>query len=167
MKNKLCALSLILLLISCSDEIQQFDDSTKQTQNENKELTTRSLDTDDHALGFGYDVTGDYLDKYSIRNSVIDIVKLREFDKNSIITSNEVSGKNQYYYGYTSYDYIKEITKKTCAYQYYVFTTDVYHSSPFMLRYALSTMFSLVSGLYSRSAYSNACMAAKLLSGVR
>ena len=86
MKNKLCALSLILLLISCSDEIQQFDDSTKQTQNENKELTTRSLDTDDHALGFGYDVTGDYLDKYSIRNSVIDIVKLREFDKNSIIT---------------------------------------------------------------------------------
>lgn len=38
MKNKLCALSLILLLISCSDEIQQFDDSTKQTQNENKEL---------------------------------------------------------------------------------------------------------------------------------
>lgn len=43
MKNKLCALSLILLLISCSDEIQQFDDSTKQTQNENKELTTRSL----------------------------------------------------------------------------------------------------------------------------
>lgn len=113
MKNKLCALSLILLLISCSDEIQQFDDSTKQTQNENKELTTRSLDTDDHALGFGYDVTGDYLDKYSIRNSVIDIVKLREFDKNSIITSNEVSGKNQYYYGYTSYDYIKEITKKT------------------------------------------------------
>ncbi|MFT0223539.1 hypothetical protein ACMSE0_04850 [Bacteroides thetaiotaomicron] len=112
MKNKLCALSLILLLISCSDEIQQFDDSTKQTQNENKELTTRSLDTDDHALGFGYDVTGDYLDKYSIRNSVIDIVKLREFDKNSIITSNEVSGKNQYYYGYTSYDYIKEITKK-------------------------------------------------------
>ena len=52
MKNKLCALSLILLLISCSDEIQQFDDSTKQTQNENKELTTRSLDTDDHALGF-------------------------------------------------------------------------------------------------------------------
>ena len=116
MKNKLCALSLILLLISCSDEIQQFDDSTKQTQNENKELTTRSLDTDDHALGFGYDVTGDYLDKYSIRNSVIDIVKLREFDKNSIITSNEVSGKNQYYYGYTSYDYIKEITKKVHPY---------------------------------------------------
>ena len=85
----------------------------KATQNENKELTTRSLDTDDHALGFGYDVTGDYLDKYSIRNSVIDIAKLREFDKNSIITSNEVSGKNQYYYGYSSYDYIKEITKKT------------------------------------------------------
>ena len=113
MKNKLCALSLILLLISCSDEIQQFDDFIKQTQNENKELTTRSLDTDDHALGFGYDVTGDYLDKYSIRNSVIDIAKLREFDKNSIITSNEVSGKNQYYYGYSSYDYIKEITKKT------------------------------------------------------
>ena len=38
---------------------------------------------------------------------------MREFDKNSIITSNEVSGKNQYYYGYSSYDYIKEITKKT------------------------------------------------------
>ena len=57
--------------------------------------------------------------------------------------------------------------EQQCAYQYYVFTTDVYHSSPFMLRYALSTMFSLVSGLYSRSAYSNACMAAKLLSGVR
>lgn len=53
------------------------------------------------------------------------------------------------------------------AYQYYVFTTDVYHSSPFMLHYALSTMFSLVRGLYSRSAYSNACMAAKRLSGVR
>ena len=57
--------------------------------------------------------------------------------------------------------------EQQCAYQYFVFTTDVYHSSPFMLRYALSTMFSLVSGLYSRSAYSNACMAAKLLSGVR
>ena len=57
--------------------------------------------------------------------------------------------------------------EQQCADQYYVFTTDVYHSSPFMLRYALSTMFSLVSGLYSRSAYSNACMAAKLLSGVR
>ena len=62
------------------------------------------------------------------------------------------------------------------TYQYYIFTTDVYHSLIFFFQACalptafgcvLSAIFSSVSGLYSRSAYSKACMAAKRLPGVR
>lgn len=113
MKKKLCVLSFITLLFSCSDETGQYETFVNSRVNDNEEVKTRSLDTDDHALGFSYDVTGDYLDKYSIRNSVVDIVKLREYDRNSVITSNEVSGKNQYHYGYSSSEYIKEVTKNS------------------------------------------------------
>lgn len=64
-------------------------------------------------LGYGYDVTGEYLHPLSVRNPVLNIAKYEQehFDRLQYNTSSY--GFDQMYYGYSASDYTKDITKET------------------------------------------------------
>lgn len=114
MKNKLIFLFVVLFLIGCTDVSEnEILDVGENSQQENDDLQLKAMDGPYHALGFSYDETEEYLDKKSIKRAVIDVEKLAEDSKYSVIVNDEVNGNNEYYYGASSYDYIKDITEKT------------------------------------------------------
>ena len=66
-------------------------------------------------LGFGYDVTGEYLHPRSVRSPVLDIEQYEKDHEKRLIYSTSSFGFDRMYYGYSSSDYVKNITTETKA----------------------------------------------------
>ena len=110
MKKNYLLLLLLIVLSSCSK------DNEFIINNDNPQVslpTLRSADGKYRYLGFSYDVTGDNLSNKSVRRPVIDIDKMDAETKHTIIVDPATTGENHFYYGYSSLDYIKEVSRKT------------------------------------------------------
>lgn len=105
------SLSILLLgLMSCQE------DSFNVSQDINETVTTGSRSAGDgkyDVLGYGYDVTGEYLHPMSVKNPVLDIARYEKDRKERIVTGNSSFGSDQMYYGYSASDYIKDIMRET------------------------------------------------------
>ncbi|MDR1717844.1 MAG: hypothetical protein LBS20_18575 [Prevotella sp.] len=111
MKRNHWLILLFIVLLSCSNEEELIEYTEDQTE---KKLALKSADGKYRVLGHGYDITGDYLNKHSIRKVILDLEKLQKDRGQNIIYYNpESGGNNEYYYGYDAYDYLKDITKKS------------------------------------------------------
>lgn len=101
---------LLLSFMSCQE------DSFYIPEDINEIITAGARSAGDgkyDVLGYGYDVTSEYLHPMSVKNPVLDIVKYEEDRKERIVTGNSSFGSDQMYYGYSASDYIKDIMKET------------------------------------------------------
>ncbi|GEM_PF-928445 len=80
---------------------------------ENVSVASFVGDAKHRMLGFSYDITKEYLDRNSYRRVVLDVEKMAAENTSSVIIDPETGGRNYYYYGYNSSDYVKDVTKKT------------------------------------------------------
>lgn len=96
-------------MASCSQENELTTDNDTQVETP----TLRSAKGKYRVLGFSYDVTGDNLNKKSVRRPVLDIDKMELETKHTLIVDPETGGENHFYYGYSSLDYVKEVSRKT------------------------------------------------------
>lgn len=111
MKKFYILLGVLSILYSCSG-IEELPD----IQSLSSEVTTRlSGDGKYDVLGFGYDVTGEYLHPKSVRNPILDIDKYKQEHEKRIVCGTSSFGFDKMYYGYSSFDYIKDITTETNA----------------------------------------------------
>lgn len=66
-----------------------------------------------HALGYGYDVTGDYLNTSSLRlMPVLDVARMYIDHPNKIFSIPTGGSTENYFYGASAFDYISEMNKK-------------------------------------------------------
>ncbi|MEB3375020.1 MAC/perforin domain-containing protein [Bacteroides sp. CR5/BHMF/2] len=64
-------------------------------------------------LGYGYDVTGEYLHPLSVRNPVLNITKYDQEKHERVQYGTSSFGHDQMYYGYSASDYTKDIINET------------------------------------------------------
>ncbi|MCC8408980.1 MACPF domain-containing protein [Mucilaginibacter sp. UR6-1] len=112
--KKIYSLLLFAILSSCTKDKIKSD-----TSNENKSGNDRALNTKSagdgvyDVLGYGYDVSGDYLSAVSVKSPVLDIAKYERDFKSRIITGTPSYGFDEFYSGYSSLDYLSDIAKTT------------------------------------------------------
>lgn len=120
--NKVLSLGALIILgvvFSCSkDKVLNLETETINNKAYNVSLENASVaslvgDSKHRMLGFSYDITKEYLDRNSYRRVVLDVEKMAAEKPNSVIIDPETGGRNYYYYGYNSSDYVKDVTKKT------------------------------------------------------
>ena len=103
------------LLLSICYSCSELDDFSVESTSESLSTPTTRYAGDEKydVLGYGYDVTGEYLHPLSVRNPVLNIAKYEQehFDRLQYNTSSY--GFDQMYYGYSASDYTKDITKET------------------------------------------------------
>lgn len=96
-----------LFVTSCSNEdFEQEPNSSKVTT---ASMELRSASGAFKTLGFGYDVTGEYLSLTSVKRPIIDVEKMYAETSFRVYSNTETGGSNYFYYGYSSLDYIKNI----------------------------------------------------------
>ena len=99
MKKISLILCFILGLYSCSEIEDLPDNTTVNEQTSVNDQTTRAAgDKKYDVLGYGYDVTGEYLHPMSVRNPVLDIAKYKEDFEGRLITGSSSFGFDQMYY---------------------------------------------------------------------
>lgn len=102
---------LLAICYSCSEVDDLLIVSSDQSL---LRLTTRAAGDEKYdVLGYGYDVTGEYLHPLSVKNPVLDIKKYERDYLNRIIEGTSSFGFDQMYYGYSASDYTKDITTET------------------------------------------------------
>lgn len=112
MKKYYLLLALFVGLLSCSqEELEQQDTTSKQGDKIAKSLVKGPYD----ALGFGYDITGEYLHPLCVKNPVIDIEKYKKDYATRIIEGTPSWGYDHFFYGYDALDYQKDVTKEVNA----------------------------------------------------
>lgn len=111
-KNWFILISFLMILISCSQE-DELNTSIDTKENSAKQRSVQSANGKYKTLGFGYDVTGAYLAEESTRGVVLDIDKIENELKYVIIYNSQTKGRADYYYGYSAFDYISDITNKS------------------------------------------------------
>lgn len=105
------ALGLMLSFYSCLEMEDLSSDLTFSSS-----VTTRSAGDEKYdVLGYGYDVTGEYLHPLSVRNPVLDIKRYEQDYFNRLQSGTSSFGYDRMYYGYSSSDYVKDITTDTKA----------------------------------------------------
>lgn len=106
MKKILHYLFCLSVLISCTKDFTDLSHTPNS-------ITRSGGDNKFDVLGWGYDITEDYLNPTSVRGQVIDIEKYeREFPSRLIIHTNSW-GSDFFCYGASADDYLKEVTKKS------------------------------------------------------
>lgn len=103
--------TLLSVLYSCSD-VEEFSNNLSP-QPLLKPSTRFAGDQKYDVLGYGYDVTGEYLHPLSVRNPVLDIAKYEKDYFERLQNSTSTYGYDQMYYGYSASDYTKDITQET------------------------------------------------------
>lgn len=100
-----------LITISCSKEMIVKSDA--ETANDKAAVHTGGDERFD-LLGFGYDMTGDFLENRNASDApVIDIERFIRENPNRIDNPTSSEGDEKVYFGSTAYDYLKDVTKKT------------------------------------------------------
>ncbi|WP_195407134.1 MAC/perforin domain-containing protein [Bacteroides congonensis] len=104
---------LLAICYSCS-ELDNF--SIEPVSETSLSSTTRAAGDEKYdVLGYGYDVTGEYLHPLSVRNPVLNIAKYEQDFYERLQYGTSSFGYDKMYYGYSSVDYIKDITRETKA----------------------------------------------------
>ncbi|GHV23279.1 hypothetical protein FACS1894174_08920 [Bacteroidia bacterium] len=96
------------VFFSCIDHLNDIEDDNK-VKIVDPILKTVPLEFD--ALGYGYDIMGDYLATTSIRRPVLDVNKLKANRPNDILVYTGTSGYSVFSYGEDAYSYIKDVSK--------------------------------------------------------
>lgn len=109
MKGNILTISLLLSICSCTE----FEFITENGSVQNPNTTRSAGDGEYDVLGYGYDVTGEYLHPMSVRNPVLDIERYKQNYRNRLITGSTSFGFDQAYYGYSASDYVKNIVDET------------------------------------------------------
>ncbi|MEN5087722.1 hypothetical protein ABE426_14745 [Sphingobacterium faecium] len=107
-RNKLIgALVLsIALLTNCS----KIDTSTDSLLNNNSNYQAKAGDGKYDVLGYGYDVTGEYLSLKSVSYTpVLDMKRLEADHLDKLNTPTTGSGDGRYFYGATAKDFVRDI----------------------------------------------------------
>ena len=98
MKKSYYLLGFLPLFYSCS-EIEDLPNVESSVSN----VTTRAAgDGVYDVLGYGYDVTGEYLHPMSVRNPVLDINKYEQYCYDRLQYGTSSFGYDQMYYGYSA-----------------------------------------------------------------
>lgn len=109
-KNIYHILLFTFLLSSCND--QEFDIQTNSLSSTNSSIKTRMpSDGKWDAIGFGYDVTGDYLHVNSIKNKVIDVEAFEKEYPDRCYYPSTVIGSTQIYSGANVAEFLEDITQ--------------------------------------------------------
>lgn len=111
MKKFYFLLGVLLISYSCSE----FEELPNDQYPLPDAITRLAGDGKYDVLGFGYDVTGEYLHPRSVRSPVLDIEKYEKDHGKRLIYSTSSFGFDRMYYGYSSSDYVKNITTETKA----------------------------------------------------
>ena len=111
MKKFYFLLGILFISYSCADFEELPDDQYPLPD----AITRLAGDGKYDVLGFGYDVTGEYLHPRSVRSPVLDIEKYEKDHEKRLIYSTSSFGFDRMYYGYSSSDYVKNITTETKA----------------------------------------------------
>lgn len=114
MKKNYWLLSLILAICySCSE----FDDFPVEPISESSLLSTTRAAGDEKydVVGYGYDVTSEYLHPLSVKSAVLNVEKYKKDYPERLDPSTASYGYDRMYYGYSSADYVKDITTETKA----------------------------------------------------
>lgn len=111
MKKFYFLLGVLFISYSCSE----FEELPNDQYPLPDAITRLAGDGKYDVLGFGYDVTGEYLHPSSVRSPVLDIEKYEKDHEKRLIYSTSSFGFDRMYYGYSSSDYVKNITTETKA----------------------------------------------------
>lgn len=111
MKKKLmCLVCLIFILVSCSDEEFTTMDSSSDSVDKGMKAAVVPQASKYNVLGWGYDVTGEYMSKDSKTVPIIDIEKLEKYSGSRIVIDDQTETTHEFFYGATSQDLMKEIS---------------------------------------------------------
>lgn len=113
--------AMALLFNACSNE-EMWEDATPKVEEEAEggEMRTKSGGDDKYdLLGYGYDITGNYLHPNSSKAIVIDVKKLDEteskYNLKPIDYNHTTSETTDFYYGSNAVDYLEDINKKVIS----------------------------------------------------
>jgi len=104
---------LLAICYSCSE----LDDLPIEpvTQSSLNPTTRAAGDEKFDVVGYGYDVTGEYLHPLSVKGSVLNVEKYKKDYPGRLEPGTASYGHDRMYYGYSSADYVKELTTETKA----------------------------------------------------
>ncbi|WP_443945671.1 MAC/perforin domain-containing protein [Pedobacter sp. AW1-32] len=106
-------LYLMLILTALGSACKKIDEIGDGKLSSNKNNLAIHGDGKWDVLGYGYDVTGDYLALESIsKSTIIDMTRFGQDYFNRINTPTSTAGTQHYYYGATAYDYLRDINIK-------------------------------------------------------
>lgn len=112
MKHSPFIFTFIAILMGLSANSCSNDDDTLYDGNKESKINTKSMGESYQVLGYGYDITGEYLVNSSIKNSVLDIEKIINEKPNRFRKEFVGETNNQIYLGEDYYSYLKEIYTK-------------------------------------------------------
>lgn len=117
MKKFFLFMAFSLSLTCCQDNLNVQDIDENNPSDRIIKKTKFGGDGNLDLLGYGYDITGEYLDPKSTRFNVIDINKLNESGENNIIIDDFLTNSkdNYFYYGINGLEYIKDINTKVIS----------------------------------------------------
>ncbi|WP_443945674.1 MAC/perforin domain-containing protein [Pedobacter sp. AW1-32] len=106
-------LYLMLILTALGSACKKIDEIGDGKLSSNKNNLAIHGDGKWDVLGYGYDITGDYLALESIsKSTIIDMTRFGQDYFNRINTPTSTAGTQHYYYGATAYDYLRDINIK-------------------------------------------------------
>jgi len=111
MKKIVIYVSCLLFALSCSNYEEQTETFNGEVKNDIPSLRSAG-DGGYDALGYGYDVSGAYLDSKSVKDTVIDINRLATDYPDRVDYNASTYGYYKYIYGYNAEDYLSELTKE-------------------------------------------------------
>lgn len=143
--KKIYLFSLLLLIFSACSDLNEaiIDDPT------NSQITPKSAgDGVYDVLGYGYDVTAEYLHPKAVKFQVLDIEKYKKDYPTRLDVGTSSWGYDYMYYGYSSEDYLgnmqKELDVKTGG-NYLAFSGTFNASGSFKSNYEYSSKYSFAS----------------------
>ena len=109
-KHLLCFV-LLSALASCNDRLIVDNENENGNGESLSPITRAAGDAQFDVLGYGYDITGDYLNPTSVRFPVLDVKRYSQEKPGRLDAGTPVNGSDKMYFGATAEDYIEEITK--------------------------------------------------------
>ncbi len=104
---------ILAICYSCSELEDFLIDSTSVVSWTT--MTRAAGDEKFDVVGYGYDVTNEYLHPLSVKGPVLNVEKYKQDHSGRLESGTASYGHDRMYYGYSSADYVKNITTETKA----------------------------------------------------
>lgn len=114
MKKIYWLFGLILAICYSCSELDDFS-IIPSSEFSSPSLTRTAGDEKYDVVGYGYDVTGEYLHPLSVKSAVLNVEKYKKDYPGRLELGTASYGHDRMYYGYSSADYVKDITTETKA----------------------------------------------------